>query len=151
MKEIKRILYATDFSESSGPAADYAGYLARLTGAEIHVLHVVGELADQRKNMVQPESFAILEKEVEIHAVQEMESFCREKFGSDVRYESEVVLGSPFQRILAIARELPADLIVMGTHGRTGLEHVIVGSTAERVVRRSPVPVLTVRVNASGR
>lgn len=145
MPEIHTILYATDFSESSGPAADYALYLARLTGARLHVLHVIGELADERKSRVQPESFALLEREVEIHAVKEMEAFCREKFDSSVGYTTEVMIGRPFEQIVKRCRELMADLVVLGTHGRTGLELVLVGSTAERVVRRSPVPVLTVR------
>ena len=145
MKEFKKILYATDFSESSGPAADYTCYLAQLSGAHIHVLHVVGELADERKSMVQPDAFSILEREVEKQAITEMESFCRKKFGGKASYTTEVMLGKPFQQILRLAEQGDIDLIVMGTHGRTGLEHVIVGSTAERVVRRSKVPVLTVR------
>ncbi len=146
MKEFKHILYATDFSESSGPAADYACYLARLSGAHVHVLHVVSELADERKSMVQPEAFSILEREVEKQAVTEMEAFCRDKFAGKATYSTEVMLGKPFQQILQLAEQGKMDLIVMGTHGRTGLEHVIVGSTAERVVRRAKIPVLTVRV-----
>lgn len=145
MISIGKILYATDFSESSGPAADYACYLARLTGARIFVLHAVSELVDERKRRIQPETFSILEKEVEVHAVKEMEEFCRRKFAGRADYVTEVVLGSPFQQILARSKEIQADLIVMGTHGRTGIEHVLVGSTAERVVRRSAIPVLTVR------
>jgi nucleotide-binding universal stress UspA family protein len=146
MKTIKKILYATDFSESSELACDYALALAKLAGAEVHVLHVIGEFADRRKSMIQPESMALLEREVEIQAVKEMEEFCKKKFNRKILYTSEVVLGIPFEEIIKKAGELPADLIVVGTHGRTGLEHVIVGSTAERLVRRSPVPVLTVRV-----
>ncbi|MFA5515232.1 MAG: universal stress protein [Desulfuromonadales bacterium] len=145
MLALKTILYATDFSESSGPAADYAFYLARLTGARLHVLHVVGELADHRKNQVQPEAFNLLEREVETQAVKEIETFCQRKFNSDISYTTEVVIGRPFDQILRKSRQLPADMIVLGTHGRTGIEHVLVGSTAERVVRRATVPVLTVR------
>jgi nucleotide-binding universal stress UspA family protein len=148
MKTIKKILYATDFSESSVPACDYALTLAKLAGAKIHVLHVIGEFADRRKSMIQPEAMALLEREVEIQAVKEMGAFCKEKFDGDIPYTTEVVMGIPFQEIIKKAGELSADLIVVGTHGRTGLEHVIVGSTAERLVRRSPVPVLTVRVTA---
>jgi nucleotide-binding universal stress UspA family protein len=74
-----------------------------------------------------------------------MEDFCRGKFDEEVRYQTEVVMGIPFEEILKRAKSLSADLIVVGTHGRTGLEHVLVGSTAERLVRRSTIPVLTVR------
>jgi nucleotide-binding universal stress UspA family protein len=147
MKTIQRILYATDFSESSEPACDYALTLAKLARAEVHVLHVIGEFADRRKGMIQPEAMILLEREVEIQAIREMEEFCKEKFNGEIPYTTEVVMGLPFQEIIKRAGELSADLIVVGTHGRTGLEQVIVGSTAERLVRRSPVPVLTVRAN----
>jgi nucleotide-binding universal stress UspA family protein len=145
IKPIRKILYATDYSESSVPACDYALTLAGLAGAEVHVLHVIGEFADRRKSQIQPEAMALLEREVELQAVKEMEDFCQGKFDEEVPYQTEVVMGIPFQEILKRAESLPADLIVVGTHGRTGLEHVLVGSTAERLVRRSTIPVLTVR------
>lgn len=145
MPSIKKILYATDFSKSSARAADYASYLAGLTGASIHVLHVIGELTDPRRNMIQPEAYALFEKEVQTETVREMEAFCKQRFGAGVAYTTEVVVGSPFQQIVALSEAIKADLIIMGTHGRTGLEHVIVGSNAERVVRKSKIPVLTVR------
>lgn len=145
MKSITKILYATDFSESSLPAAEYALLLARLAGAELHVLHVLDEFTDRRKTMIQPESMALLEREVEIQSLKAMEDFCKEHFTDTVPYTNAVVMGIPFQVIIRQAKEVNADLIVAGTHGRTGLEHVIVGSTAERLVRRSTIPVLTVR------
>jgi len=145
MKSIRNILYSTDFSESTLAAAEYALTLAKLTGAKLHVLHVVGELADARRSMVPPSALVQLEKEVEIHAVKAMEAFCRSHFVDKVPFETHVVHGIPFKEILTQAEALAADLIVLGTHGRTGIEHVIVGSTAERVVRRSQRAVLTVR------
>lgn len=145
MKTIQKILYATDFSESSVPACDYALTLATLAGAQVHVLHVIGEFADSRKSMIQAEAMALLEREVEMQALKEMQVFCKEKFDGAIAYTSEVVMGIPFQEISKKASELAVDLIVVGTHGRTGVEHVIVGSTAERLVRRSRIPVLTVR------
>ncbi|ALC17847.1 nucleotide-binding universal stress protein, UspA family [Desulfuromonas soudanensis] len=148
MKTINKILYATDFSESSLPAGDYALTLAKLAGAEVHVLHVIGEFTDRRKSRIQPESMALLEREVEIQAFKEMEGFCREVFDEEIPYTTEVVMGHPFEEIIKIAQQSAFDLIVVGTHGRTGLERVFVGSTAERLVRRSPVAVLTVRSGA---
>ena len=145
MKTIKKILYATDFSDSSVPACEYALTLANLAKAQVHVLHVIGEFADRRKSMIQPEAMALLEREVEVQAIKDMEGFCKERFDGEIPFTTEVVMGIPFQEIIKKAGELSADLIVVGTHGRTGLEHVIVGSTAERLVRRSPIPVLTVR------
>jgi len=145
VKPIRKILYATDYSESSVPACDYALTLAGLAEAELHVLHVIGEFVDRRKSQIQPEAMALLEREVELQAIREMEEFCRGKFDEELRYQTDVVMGIPFQEILKQARSIQADLIVVGTHGRTGLEHVLVGSTAERLVRRSTIPVLTVR------
>jgi len=145
MKTFKTILYATDFSESSLTAADYALTLVKLTGARLKVLHVIGELADPRRSQLQPETLCLLERELEAQAIKEMKSFCRERFGNDIEYEKEVVVGTPFQEILKRVEKGDVDLVVVGTHGRTGIEHVIVGSTAERLVRRSRVPVLTVR------
>jgi len=145
MQSIKKILYATDFSESSLPAAVSTLTLAKLSGAAVHVLHVIGEFADRRKSLVPQEAMTLLEREVEIHVVKEMEEFCQEQFSGKIPYTTEVVLGRPFEEILRKAEELSVDLIIVGTHGRTGLERVIVGSTAERLVRKSPVPVLTVR------
>jgi nucleotide-binding universal stress UspA family protein len=145
MKTIKKILYATDFSDSSAPACEYALTLANLAKAQVHVLHVIGEFADRRKSMIQPEAMALLEREVEVQAIKDMEGFCKERFDGGISFTTEVIMGIPFQEIIKKAGELSVDLIVVGTHGRTGLEHVIVGSTAERLVRRSPIPVLTVR------
>lgn len=146
-KSIKKILYATDFSENTVPAAEYALTLAQLAGADIHVVHVLAELVDHRKSMLQPESYAILEREVEVLAIKEMTEFCRVRFGDQVHYTTEVVIGRPFQAILERAAALGCDLIVLGTHGRSGMENVILGSTAQRIVRRSTIPVLTVRGN----
>lgn len=146
MKTIKKILYATDFSESSVPACDYALTLAKLAGAELHVLHVIGELTEKKRARIPPEAFTVFEKGVEVNVIKEMEAFCEEKFDGEVEYVTETVIGIPFEEIIGKAEAIAADLIVLGTHGRTGLEHVIVGSTAERVVRHSSIPVLTVRL-----
>jgi nucleotide-binding universal stress UspA family protein len=144
MKELKTILCGIDFTDSSYNAFEYALTLATMAGAKLHLLHVIGELADHRRSMIQPEAFELLEKEVEIHAFQEMKAFCK-KHLEGVPHNSEVVLGVPFQQIIQRAESIKADLIVIGTHGHMPLENVLVGSTAERVVRRSKVPVLTVR------
>lgn len=144
MKNIQKILYATDFSESSAPASEYAVTLAQLAGAEVFVLHVIGELEDKRRGRIPPETFELFEKEIEVHVIKEMEQFCQRFLGERVKYSTETAIGKPFQIILKTAQTQKADLIIMGTHGRTGIEHVLMGSTAERVIRKSPIPVLTV-------
>lgn len=144
MIRIETILFATDFSESSESAAGYAMALAKLTGAQLHVLHVINELDDPQRVMIPNEAFRILEKELESQAVAALEAFRRDK-AADLQTTTHVVIGTPFQKIVEMSEQLDANIIVMGTHGRTGVEHVIVGSTAERVVRHSAIPVLTVR------
>jgi nucleotide-binding universal stress UspA family protein len=143
-QDINQILFATDFSDSSQRAAGYAVNLAKLTGAKLHVLHVINELDEHQRVMIPKEAFLILKKEVEIQAVKELEKFCNEQ-AQGIDTNTYAVVGAPFKVILEMGEELNTDLIVMGTHGRTGMEQVIVGSTAERVVRRSRIPVLTVR------
>ena len=143
-RSIKNILFATDFSDSSQQAADYAVTLANLNGAKLHVLHVINELDEHQRVMIPREAFLVLEKEVRIQAIKELEKFCKEQ-AQDIPTASYAIVGATFLVILEMGEKVNADLIVMGTHGRTGMEHVIVGSTAERIVRRSKIPVLTVR------
>jgi len=142
-RDIANILFATDFSEASQQAADYALTLAQLTGAKLHILHVINELDEHQRVMIPREAFLVLEKEVEKQAVRELEIFCKERT-EGLTTATHAVIGKPFKVILETAEKVNADLIVMGTHGRTGMEHVIVGSTAERVVRSSKIAVLTV-------
>jgi nucleotide-binding universal stress UspA family protein len=144
-KTFETILYATDFSESSLSAGTHARMLTELTGATLHILHVIGELSDQRRTMIHQEFFENFEKSVEREAIKDMHDFRKAHFRGLEKVECHTLIGNPFQEIMRQAEELGADLIVMGTHGRTGIEHVLVGSTAERVVRNSKIPVLTVR------
>ena len=144
MKQFNNILFATDFSDASGPASDYAITLVKLTGAHLHVLHVINELDEHQRVMIPREAFQLLEKEIELQSIKELNRFCKEQ-ASGLSTTTHAVVGTAFQKILETGDQINADLIVMGTHGRTGMEHVIVGSTAERVVRRSKIPVLTVR------
>ncbi len=143
-RSISNILFATDFSDSSQPAADYAVTLTKLTGAHLHVLHVINELDEHQRVMIPREAFLVLEKELGVQAVKALDRFCKEQ-AEGLATTTHAEVGVPFLKILELGEKVNADLIVMGTHGRTGIEHVIVGSTAERVVRRSRIPVLTVR------
>jgi nucleotide-binding universal stress UspA family protein len=146
MRDFKTILFATDFSESSNHAFDYALSLTKKFGARLILMHVINEPVDLRGFYVPHISFDKLEEEVEQGARKMMEKFCRSHMGDYDQYESVIVPGIPFDEIIKKAEESSADLIIMGTHGRTGLDHVLFGSTAEKVVRRSPVPVMTVRM-----
>ena len=144
MTHIKKILLATDFSEGSAGAADMARTLATMAGAEVVVLHVVTELSDKQSRHLPSEVVATLTREVERHAVEDMHRFCDRHF-KELPHVTEIVNGRASAKILEIAKATGVDLIVMGTHGRTGLEKLFVGSTAEKVVKTSGIPVLTVR------
>ena len=147
MITLHRILLATDFSDFSNEALDYAVYLSRGFGADLYLLHVF-----------EPPFFShsgvSLNVRPEVHQwIMEVKQEAQEKLGKlaeEVRHHGAKVHpifkeGTPFLEILKTAGEIPADLIVLGTHGRTGLTHVLMGSVAERIVRKSSCPVFTVR------
>jgi nucleotide-binding universal stress UspA family protein len=140
------ILFATDFSESSEHAFDYALALARKFESRLGIIHVINEPVDLRGFYVPHISFDKLEEEIVQGAWKLMEKFRRTKARDYAAVEAYVVPGIPYDEIIKKALETGADLIVVGTHGRTGLDHVLFGSTAEKVVRKSPVPVMTIRI-----
>lgn len=142
----KTILFATDFSESSDHAFQYALSLARKFESRLGIIHVISEPVDLRGFYVPHISFDKLEEEIEQGALKMMEKFCRTHVQDYANVESFVVPGIPYDEIIKKAVEINADLIVVGTHGRTGLDHVLFGSTAEKVVRKSAVPVMTIRI-----
>lgn len=148
MKPFDKILTAIDFSESSDFAFEYALTLAKQFQSELTVLHVINEPVDLRGFYVPHISFEQLEKEIEDGAGKMMEKFCQSRMGDFTNFKTEIVTGIPYEEITRKAADTSASLIVLGTHGRTGLDHIIFGSTAERVVRSSSCPVLTIRMPA---
>lgn len=142
----KTILFATDFSESSDHAFRYALSLARKFDSRLVIIHVINEPVDLRGFYVPHISFDKLEEEIEQGARKMMEKFCRTHADGYANIETHVVPGIPYDEIIKKADEVAADLVVVGTHGRTGLDHVLFGSTAEKVVRKSPIPVMTIRI-----
>ncbi len=137
-------LVPVDFSEYSDHAVQYAAELARALGARLTLLHVIHELpvgvGDWAAGL--PESYL---GDLEADVQQSLESAREQVKAAGVDADIVMVHGIPFQSIIDVARDRQADLIVMGTHGRTGLKHVLLGSVAERVVRHAPCPVLVVR------
>ncbi|HET6419982.1 MAG TPA: universal stress protein [Geobacteraceae bacterium] len=150
MKEFKKILFATDFSEISEYAFDYAMSLAGKFNAKLIIIHVINEPVDLRGFYVPHISFDSIEREIALSAEKMMDKFCDRKLASFRNYEKLTVSGIPYEEILKKADEEQVDLIVMGTHGRAGIDHLLFGSTAERVVRKSVCPVMTVRPSESG-
>lgn len=146
MKAIRTILFPTDFTENCEQAFEYALGCARQFGARLIVMHVINEPVDLRGFYVPHISFESLEKEIAEGADAMMQKFCRMHMGDFTDFETCLVTGIPHDEILKKASEADASLIVMGTQGRTGLDHLLFGSTAESVFRRATCPVMTVRL-----
>jgi nucleotide-binding universal stress UspA family protein len=146
MIDLRRILVPTDFSKSSANALTYAVAFAEKFGAEILLLHVVQDLAlfIPEAVLVAPppappvEQFAAAARTALERVIGELQ-----QPGLTIR--PEVVEGTPYEEIVRFARERDVDLIVIGTHGHTGLAHILLGGVTDKVVRRAPCPVLTVR------
>ncbi|MBI5119079.1 universal stress protein [Candidatus Poribacteria bacterium] len=147
MIKIEKILFPTDFSEHSNHAFGYALSFAKEYGAKLYLLHVIEDVqylanAYMFDVPIMP-SFADMEQ----NRLKEMQEFIeREVTDSSIQIEKSIRRGRPFLEIIQMAREENVDLIVIATHGRGGLEHVLFGSTAEKVVRKSPCPVLSIRM-----
>ena len=142
------ILVPVDFSEHSIRAVDYAIRLARVFHSRVVLVHVyhfpVELLTDWSAYGTLAGSAEILEG-LRKDREEQMASLVREKSPSGVPLEARVLEGTPFSELCKSARAERANLIVMGTRGLTGLKHVLIGSTAEKVVRKAPCPVLVLK------
>ena len=144
MAEIKKILCAVDFSEVSSKVADYAQTLAKSLGASVKVLYVAPSLSQYVGFHVPPTSIETFVGEILTGAEKSMEVFVQENF-TEVEAEPKVVTGYASDEILNFAQEEQVDLIIMGTHGRKGIDRILFGSVAEKVVKSAKIPVLTIR------
>jgi len=145
--EISSILFPTDFSDVSVGALDHARTLAEKFKARLHCLHVVDD-AYQYWTALGPESVPVgpPPQELEQLANERLETFRKEHLtGLPSEPVASVVLGRPFAEIIRYAREQNVELIVMATHGRGAISQMLLGSTTEKVVRKAPCAVLTVR------
>ncbi len=146
MIALKKILLPTDFSENSEVACEYACSFVEKFGAELHLLHVLQDLIamSPEPGMSFPPPGDYM-KELEASAKQALAKRPGDALPGNYSVVREVREGAPFLEIIRYAKAHEIDLIVMGTHGRTGLSHMLLGSVAEKVVRKSPCPVLTIR------
>ncbi len=146
MITIRRILVPTDLSSNATPAVRYGAELAEKFGAELVLLSVVNDLALIIPDAVMPTPVAIPDLDGLIAAAKTGVSNLIGELGlGRLNPKIEVRIGSPATEIVAAAGDLKADLVCLGTHGRGGLAHLLLGSVAEQVVRHAPCPVLTVR------
>jgi universal stress protein A len=146
MIAIRRILVPTDFDVCASPTVHYAAELADKFGAELVLLNVVQDLA-----LAMPD--AVMPTPVPAPVLTELIDAAKTGLANLVQSENlrrlnpklEVRVGSPAGEIVAAASELKVDLICIGTHGRGGIAHFLLGSVAEKIVRHAPCPVLTIR------
>jgi nucleotide-binding universal stress UspA family protein len=144
-----KILAPTDFSDDSNLALKYAIELAQKFSAEVILVHVDQPLAPVMVSELNPGlDFGTMNRiaeEQRMLALRELDRTTERVRESGIKTRSLMRVGAPFLEIINMAQSEGADLIVMGTHGRTGLSHVLMGSVAERVVNKAPCPVLTIR------
>ncbi len=141
--KFERILFPTDFSDHAAYAQGYALSLAQQYKADLHIIHVV-----------QLFSYVVdfgMDNTVQYQAVQEslqkmMDELVDSLASEPVSITGELLQGDPVGEIIRTAREERSDLIVIGTHGRSALQHALLGSVTEKVVRKAPCPVLTIRM-----
>jgi len=143
---INKILVPTDFSEFSQDAAQYAIELAKRFDAEVTLLYVLQDAVAlfPEPGVAFPAPGNYLQ-ELQESSQQSLERLKSQYTEEGVNVNTELRNGPPFVEILRCAREGNYDMIVIGTHGRSGLAHVLLGSVAEKVVRKAECPVLTVR------
>jgi len=147
MVTIHNILVGSDFSETSRVALDYARALAHQFGARLHVMHVVetiaaGDVGVSGYAMAAPQMQARLEEEAD----QQLKQVVTDDDRLTLQARAVLIrLDTPAHAIVHYAEAEHIDLVVIGTHGRRGLTHLLMGSVAEKIVRTAPCPVLTVR------
>lgn len=150
MEMIKKILVPIDFSDFSKNALRYAIQFAENFQAKVYIVYVI-------EPMVYPSDFSLgqvaipnVEYDMQDRAKSELESLIKNEIPSSLESEIIIRAGKPFVEIIDAAAEKDIDLIIIATHGLTGVEHLLFGSTAEKVVRKAPCPVLSIREPIKG-
>lgn len=146
MIRLQRILVPTDFSDFSQHALRYGCEFARRFSAELHLLNVVEDIYPliPEPGMMLPAAGEYLEG-LQEGARKASAALPPAEWSADVSVQRQILVGTPFVEIVRYAREHDIDMIVIGTHGRSGLVHTLMGSVADKVVRKANCPVLTVR------
>lgn len=142
MINLKRILVPTDFSEHAGNAVRYGCEFAARFEAELHLLHVIEMIPVMYHEGIvfSPDS----EVQLREHAEATLETVPGDDWTDRLSIVRSTVQGHPLVEIIRYAKASETDLLIIGTHGRTGLAHMLLGSNAEKIVRKAPCPVMTV-------
>jgi len=148
--EIKKILVPIDFSDYSKNSLKYAVNFADQFNSEITLIYVV-------EPVIYPPDFSMgqiaipsVNAEWDLKAKEELEKLAKQEIPESVKVSVKIKTGKPFLEIIDTAAEENVDLIIIATHGHSGVEHILFGSTAEKVVRKAPCPVLTLREPIKG-
>jgi nucleotide-binding universal stress UspA family protein len=145
MLEIKRILFPIDFTENSSKILPYVLSVSEKYDGMIYLLHVVEDLSKWGSGFHIPQLHQKQYQEEALKGAEKrMDKVCDEQLKSCPNFQKRILYGDPAQEILKTIESEGIDLVIIGTHGRKGLEHVFFGSVAENVVKKSPVPVLTI-------
>ena len=142
--QLNKILCAVDLSEHSKQVAQYAAMLARATGAHLIVIYTAPSLSQYVGFHVPPNTIENFVGEIVSGAEKAMETFIAESFAG-LPVTSRILIGYAAEEIINRADEENVDMIVMGTHGRKGIDRILFGSVAEKVVKNAKQPVLTIR------
>jgi nucleotide-binding universal stress UspA family protein len=145
MIRYRNVLLATDFSAPAREAAAHALALAEATGATLHLLHVIEEFSYWESFSLKTFPSSDVLGELESNARLALDDLFEEEERGGLRVETHVRHGKPFVEIIRAARDLEVDVVVIGSHGASGLAETLFGSTAERVVSKAPCAVLVVR------
>lgn len=147
MKRIRRILHATDYSKASERALQEAVDFAKQNDAEMLVVHVIQPVVPYvaGEDIGAAELYVKLEESTKQEAQRSMNKLMQRLERLGVKARSLLLRGSPADQIVKAAKNRKADMVVIGTHGRTGLSKLFMGSVASRVISTAPSPVLTVR------
>ncbi len=148
--EIKKILVPIDFSDYSKSALKYAINFAKKFNAELYLIYVVEPIIYPPDFSMGQIAIPTLDLGMDKRAFEELNKLAEKEIPKELIANTIVKTGKPFIEIIESAEEENIDLIIIATHGHTGMEHILFGSTAEKVVRKAPCPVLTLREPIKG-
>lgn len=141
-----KVLFCTDFSDNSDYAFEFAYGIAKRHEALLYIFHVIPYNPHQEyvENFVDKDSLIKLQQSIQDNLDKNYNERYVDKIGDTVKYEIVTKTGLEDHEIIQFAKKQGVDIIIMGTHGRTGIEHVFFGSVAEKVIRHSPIPILII-------
>ncbi len=150
MEMIKKILVPIDFSDYSKKALQYTVSFAKQFNSEINLVYVIEPIIYPADLSMGQIVITKADIDYEEKAKEELTELAKTAIGELLSYNIIVKTGKPFMEIIGTAKDIDADLIIISTHGHTGVEHLLFGSTSEKVVRKAPCPVLTLREPIKG-